>query len=86
MTYKEDLILPFIEKEMAERLVRFKGLSIEEETKLLALSSEQKKVVAENDKKLKNEFLTTAPAITHGTVKGSEKYKSYITLVQNSTK
>jgi hypothetical protein len=81
MTYKEDLILPLIEKEMAERLVKFKGLSKDEETKLLALTNEQKKIVAENDKKLKNEFLTAAPAITHGTVKGSEKYKSYITMV-----
>ena len=57
MTYKEDLILPLIEKEMAERLQKFKGLSLEEETKLLALSSEQKKIVAENDKKMKIEFL-----------------------------
>lgn len=40
MTYKEDLVLPLIEKEMAERLQRFKGLSLEEETKLLALSNE----------------------------------------------
>ena len=86
MTYKEDLVLPLIEKEMAERLQRFKGLSLEEETKLLALSNEQKKIVAENDKKLKNEFLAAAPAITHGTVKGNEKYKSYIAMVQSATK
>lgn len=81
MTYKEDLVLPLIEKEMADRLQKFKGLSADEETKLLALSNEQKKIVAENDRKLKNEFLTAAPAITHGTVKGNEKYKNYLTMV-----
>ena len=42
---------------MEERLAKFRGLSKEEEVKLLALSDEQRKVLAENDKKLKNEFL-----------------------------
>lgn len=57
MTYKEDLILPMIEAEMQERLQKFKGLSAEEESKLLALSAEQKAIIAENDRKAKNEFL-----------------------------
>ena len=57
MTYKDDAILPAIQSEMEERLAKFRGLSKEEEVKLLALSDEQRKVLAENDKKLKNEFL-----------------------------
>lgn len=40
MTYNHDMILPLVEKEMAERLVKFKGLSAEEETNLLALSAD----------------------------------------------
>ena len=61
MTYKNDKILPMIEAEMKERLEKFKGLSAEDESKLLALSADQKKLVADNDKKLKNEFLQQAP-------------------------
>jgi hypothetical protein len=61
MTYKEDMILPMIEVEMAERLQKFKGLSLADESKLLSLSPQQKATVAENDRKAKTEFLTHAP-------------------------
>ena len=50
-----------IQDEMQVRLAKFKGLSAEEEGKLLSLSATQKGIVAENDKKMKNEFLTAAP-------------------------
>lgn len=80
MTYKNDIILPMIETEMKQRLEKFQGMSIEEEAALLSLSEEQKKIVAENDKKAKNEFLSAAPHITHGAVKMHEKYKSYVQM------
>jgi len=86
MTYKEDMILPMIEEEMKERLQKFQGLSAAEESKLLSLSSEQKAIIAENDRKAKNEFLSQAPAISHGTVKNSDKYKGYMNMVSASTK
>lgn len=81
MTYSDDKILPMIEAEMAARLEKFKGLSAEEESALLSLTEEQKKIVADNDRKYKNEFLAVAPAITHGTVKNTEKYQGYMTMV-----
>lgn len=83
MTYEHDLVLPLIQDEMKERLVKFQGLSAEEESKLLQLTTEQKSIVAENDKKLKQEFLATAPAISHGAVKMNDKYKSYMTMIGN---
>jgi len=86
MTYKGDAILPMIESEMSERLTKFQGMSKEEEGKLLSLSAEQRKIVADNDRKAKNEFLAAAPAVTHGTLKNSENYKSYMQMVQSSTK
>ena len=61
MTYKDDMILPMIEAEMAERLQKFNGLTLAEESKLLSLTPQQKATVAENDRKAKNEFLTHAP-------------------------
>jgi hypothetical protein len=84
MTYKHDMILPLIEAEMKERLEKFNGLSAEEEGKLLSLNAEQKQIVAENDRKAKQEFLSQAPQISHGTVKMSEKYKSYMGMVTSA--
>jgi hypothetical protein len=69
-----------IESEMKERLQKFKGMTLQEEAALLSLSEEQKKIVMENDKKLKNEFLAAPPHITHGAVKMNEKYKAYVTM------
>jgi len=86
MTYQKDKLLPLIQEEMKERLAKFKGLSVEEEQKLLALTTEQRKIIAENDRKMKNEFLTQAPAINHGAVKMNEKYKSYVSMAHASTK
>jgi len=83
MTYANDMILPMIESEMASRLESFKGLSAEEESKLLALTGDQKKIIAQNDRKMKEEFLTQAPNINHGTVKMHEKYRNYMSLVQS---
>lgn len=86
MTYKEDAILPAIEAEMASRLEKFRGLSKEEEVALFALSDTQRRTLAENDKKLKNEFLQQAPGITHGAVKMHDKYKHYMKMVIDATK
>lgn len=86
MTYNGDAVLPMIQAEMQERLTRFQGMSAEEEAKLLSLSAQQKAIVAENDKKMKNEFLATAPAIAHGTVKNTEKYRAYVAMAQGATK
>ena len=50
-----------IQEEMQVRLAKYKGLSAEEEGKLLQLTADQKGIVAENDRKMKNEFLAAAP-------------------------
>ena len=50
------------------------------------MSDDQRKLVAENDRKLKNEYLAAAPHITHGTVKNNAKYQAYMTMVKSSTK
>ena len=86
MTYKDDAILPAIQAEMEERLAKFRGLSKEEEIKLLALTDDQRRMLAENDKKLKNEFLQQAPPISHGGIKMHEKYKHYVKMVHEATR
>jgi hypothetical protein len=86
MTYKKDAILPMIEAEMKDKLDAFSGLSTEEEGKLLSLTDDQKFIVAEADRKAKNEFLAQAPGVTHGALKMSDQYRSYISMVAAATK
>ena len=85
MTYQGDAILPLIQEEMAERLEKFKGLTVEEEQTLLALTDEQKAVIAQADRGIKNEFLQTPPQISHGSVKAHDKFKSYMKAVHIAT-
>lgn len=61
MTYKGDAVLPLIEAEMADRLHKFDGLTAAEESALLELTTQQRHLIAENDRKLKNEFLGSHP-------------------------
>ena len=85
MAYEGDRLLPMIQEEIAGRLEKFHGLSAEEESKLLALTDAQKRIVVDNDRKLKNEFLGAAPAINHGTVKMTPKFKAYVTMAKAAT-
>lgn len=52
---------------------------------MLALSDSQKSIVVANDRKMKNEFLGAAPAINHGTVKETTKFKSYVAMAKKAT-
>ena len=86
MSYKGDAVLPLIEAEMKEKLERFSGLSAADESALLSLTAQQRHLVAENDRKLKNEFLGAAPQISHGGLKMSEQYKNYINVAHSAAK
>ncbi len=51
MTYDKDPLLPILQDEMQKRISHFKGLSAEEESKLLSLTKDQRRVVADLDRK-----------------------------------
>ncbi len=51
MKYENDPLLPMLQQEMDQRIRHFKGLSAEEESKLLSLTQEQKRVIADLDRK-----------------------------------
>lgn len=86
MTYKGDAVLPLIQAEMEDKLHKFDGLSAAEESALLSLTPAQRTLVAENDRKLKNEFLGAHPSVSHGGLKMSEQYKQYVTVAASATK
>lgn len=51
MKYDNDPLLPILQNEMQSRIAHFKGLTPEEESKLLSLSQEQRRVIADLDRK-----------------------------------
>ena len=63
MTYKNDPLLPILQSEVNNRTTAYANLSNEEEGALLSLSAENKKVIAGNDRRAKEEFLTAPPSI-----------------------
>jgi hypothetical protein len=61
-------------------------LSKEEEGKLLSLSADQKKIVMDNDKKAKNEYLGTIPNVNNPGIKSHEKFKNFVDVIGTLTK
>lgn len=68
---------------MEKRIAHFKGLSAEEESKLLSLSSDQRRFVSDQDRKTKIEYLGAAPNINNPGIKLHEKYKNFVDMVHN---
>ena len=83
MKYEADPLLPLLQSEMQSRIAHFKGLSAAEESKLLSLSTEQRRVIADNDRKAKIDYLGTVPNINNPGIKSHEKYKNFVEMVHN---
>ena len=77
MEYENDPLLPILQTEITRRTEAYKGLSAEEETKLLMLTDAQKKAIVDQDKAVKATYLAATPNISNGGVKNSDKFKAY---------
>jgi hypothetical protein len=83
MTYSNDPLLPLLQSEMEKRIAHFKGLSHEDESKLLSLSSDQRRFVSDQDRKAKIDYLGAVPNVNNPGVKSHEKYKNFVDMVHN---
>jgi hypothetical protein len=81
MEYVNDPILPILTDEFNRKSNEYKNLTPAEESKLLSLNAEQKRIIAENDKKTKAEFLHSVPSINNPGVKMNPKFKAYVQSV-----
>lgn len=81
MTYKNDPLLPILQSEVANRTAAYANMSAAEESNLLALNAETKKVIAASDRRAKEEFLQSAPSINHAGVRMHEKFQNYAAQV-----
>ena len=78
MHYENDPLLPIANAEIEARTQAYAGLSAEEESKLLQLTDEQKKIISGADKTTKNEFLKALPKLSNPGLKTNEKYLNYV--------
>ena len=83
MKYEHDPLLPLLQQEMQQRIAHFKGLTPAEESKLLSLSAEQRRTVADMDRKAKVDYLGTLPNINNPGIKSHEKYKNFTDMVNS---
>ena len=81
MNYENDPLLPIVTEEITARTEAFKGLSAAEESKLLQLNDDQKRIISNADKAVKAEFLSAVPKISHPSVKAHPKYVQYVNSV-----
>jgi hypothetical protein len=83
MKYESDALLPLLQSEMQNRIAHFKGLSAAEESKLLSLTPEQRRIIADQDRKAKVDYLGTAPNINNPGIKSHDKYRNFVDMVNN---
>ena len=74
MEYENDPLLPILQTEITRRTEAYKGLSAEEETKLLMLTDAQKKAILEQDKSAKATYLSASPALSQAGIKAHPKF------------
>ena len=77
MEYVNDPILPILTEEINKRTSEFKNLTPAEESKLLSLTADQKRIIADMDKKAKTDYLHAIPSINNPGVKMNPKFKAY---------
>ncbi len=51
MKFENDPLLPILQNEVSTRINHFKSLSADEESKLLSLNADQRRIIADQDRK-----------------------------------
>lgn len=78
MEYTNDPLLPILTEEINRRTNELKNLSDAEESKLLSLNADQKRIISENDRKEKEAYLHQIPSISNPGIKMNPKFQSYV--------
>lgn len=84
MLYENDPLLPIVSEEINSRTQAYTSLSAEEESNMLQLNAEQKKIISGADKAQKAEFLKTAPKLGNAGVKLNPKFLNFVNNVSKA--
>ena len=77
MTYEGDPLLPILQNEVEARTNAYANISAEEESKLMSLTSDHRRIIADNDRKAKQEYLQKLPSVSNPGVRMHPKYQSF---------
>ncbi len=83
MAYENDELLPLLISEVQKRLNPLKNLSVEEEKQMFALSSHQKRNLADSDHRMKLDYLASPPDVASASVKNTEAYKTIVSRMKS---
>jgi len=78
MDFKSDPILPIMEEELSSRTSSLRNLSAEEESKLLSLTSDQRKSVVQMDRAVKEGYISTVPHMSSQGLKSHDKFQKFV--------
>lgn len=79
--YATDGVMDILREKIADKTANLKSLTPEEESKLLALTSQQKGVVANMDRTAKSSYLGHTPSVHSPSLKSHPKFKSFTDLL-----
>lgn len=78
MDFAKDPILPIMKEELESRTKELRGLSAEEESKLLSLTSDQRRAVGQADRTAKDSYLSTVPHLSSAGLKAHKKFNRFV--------
>ncbi len=84
MDYELDPILPLFHEEVKQRTNDLLNISADEESKLLSLTKDQRRILAESDKNQKYDYLSKPPAVKNASLKANSKMREFMEKVANS--
>jgi hypothetical protein len=82
MTYEDDVLLPMLQAEIKAKLDPLTKLSKEEESKLFALTPQQKRSLIDNDARAKIQYLANPPDVASAAVKNTDIYKNIVSRMK----
>ena len=76
--------MPILTSEINAKVNAYKLLTPAEETKILSLKDDQKKVIIDGDKREKQSYLAAVPNINHPSIKSHPKFVAFTESVKAS--
>ena len=79
--YANDGIMDILKEKISNKAAHLKSMTPEEESKLLALTANQKSAIANLDRQAKSGYLSHAPTVHTPSLKSHPKFKSFTDLL-----
>ena len=86
MSHEDCPLAEILADEVEKRSAKYEGLSSSEESKLLSLKKDQKRLIIQTDKASKEEYLSSPPSTQSQGLKAHPKFTAFVDYLGNLTK